>query len=179
VGKVRVFAATTIPGQNHNPRPGVWRVVKSENSHLKRQIDAMIYAKEARKVDIIVGTQEYATYFQLTAQLSRGRKLIGAGEAAAIVLAKMHNGIVASNNLSDIGSCVQQWGLRHVTTGDILVHAYNKGLITEAEGNFLGPQCFQNEEDWVPSVFQSSLETNSRMFFSDIHKDSRRFSSIR
>ncbi len=42
---------------------------------------------------------------------------------------------MASNNLKDIALYVKELGLRHITTGDILMEALDKGLITEVEGN--------------------------------------------
>ena len=44
-------------------------------------------------------------------------------------------GIVASNNLSDINGYVDEFKLRHITTGDILIEAYKKDIITEQQGN--------------------------------------------
>lgn len=49
--------------------------------------------------------------------------MIGKGEAASISLAKEHNGIVASNNLSDIAYYIEKFKLKHITTGDILLES--------------------------------------------------------
>lgn len=82
-----------------------------------------------------IDSEEYGTYYQLTEAPAKGHKVIGNGEAASISLAKKYGGIVASNNLRDIQTYISEFGLKHTTTGDILVDAYNKGLITENEGN--------------------------------------------
>ena len=82
-----------------------------------------------------IDSEEYGTYYQLTEAPAKGHKVIGKGEAASISLAKKYGGIVASNNLRDIQTYISEFGLKHTTTGDILVDAYNKGLITENEGN--------------------------------------------
>ncbi len=74
-------------------------------------------------------------YHKLTTSPDEGYKIIGPGEAASIALASVHNGVVASNNLKDIALYVKELGLRHITIGDILIEALEKGLITEAEGN--------------------------------------------
>ena len=62
-------------------------------------------------------------------------KIIGKGEAAAISLAKKHCGILASNNLKDINTYISEFSLKHMTTGDILVEAFENNLITEHQGN--------------------------------------------
>jgi len=48
-----------------------------------------------------------------------------------------YDGVVASNNLSDIGIYIKRVGLKHTTTVDILIEALEKGFIKEDEGNAL------------------------------------------
>jgi hypothetical protein len=50
-------------------------------------------------------------------------------------LAKSTCGILASNNLRDIKTYIEEFVLRHVTTGDILIQALKGGYITESQGN--------------------------------------------
>ena len=57
-------------------------------------------------------------------------KPIGKGEAAVIAHAKKHNGIVASNNTKDVMPFVEKYNLERITTGDILVMAFENKLIT-------------------------------------------------
>jgi len=83
------------------------------------------------------GTETYDLYFQLTVAPTKGRVVIGKGEASAIALAKAKNGIVASNNLKDIGSYIKDFKLNHITTGDILIEACRKKLVTEEQVNLL------------------------------------------
>ena len=106
-------------------------------SHLRERVDAMISAGNARICDIQTGTAEYELYRKLTSNPSIGRMIIGRGEAAGIVLAKSRGGILASNNLRDISSYINEFSLQHVTTGDILKEALEQGLITEDAGNQL------------------------------------------
>ena len=63
------------------------------------------------------------------------KKIIGRGEAASISLAKEKQGILASNNLRDISAYVTEYGLTHLTTGDILKMALDAGYIDESQGN--------------------------------------------
>lgn len=84
---------------------------------------------------IEVGTDEFILYQKLTSSPEGGHKIIGPGEAASISLAWVHDGIVASNNLRDIALYIDELKLKHITTGDILIEALEKGFITETEGN--------------------------------------------
>ena len=85
--------------------------------------------------EIIVKTEEYNLYYKLAISPPKGELIIGKGEAAAIALAKTHDGIVASNNLKDISKYVKRYNLEHITTGDILVAALNARYIDEMAGN--------------------------------------------
>ena len=44
---------------------------------------------------------------------------------------------MGSNNLRDIQYYVDKFSLKHITTGDILVKAYEDNLITEDQGNII------------------------------------------
>jgi len=59
-----------------------------------------------------------------------GRKKIGRGEASAIVFAKKFNSFLASNNLSDVMTYVDQFGLKIKTSGIILCDAISNKLIS-------------------------------------------------
>lgn len=72
-----------------------------------------------------INSEEYSFFFQLT---QNGAKSIGAGEAAALVLARYNDGVIASNNFKDVSSYVREFNLEHLTTGRILKEAHNKGL---------------------------------------------------
>lgn len=103
--------------------------------HLKQRVDALVQAGDAQILDMDIDSEEFRTFLKLTQNPEPGHTIIGDGEAAAISLAKEKNGILASNNLRDICQYVSEYSLKHITTGDILVDAYTKGLITEHEGN--------------------------------------------
>ena len=55
-------------------------------------------------------TELYNLYHKLTRNPDPGYKVIGAGEAASIAMAKIYDGIVASNNLSDINVYINVFG---------------------------------------------------------------------
>lgn len=102
-------------------------------SHLKNRVDQLL-AKGAAVIETInIGTDEHEQYRDLTTN-NKNKKVIGKGEAAAISLAKKYNGILASNNLRDVKPYVEEFSLKHITTADILVEAFNANLITEKQG---------------------------------------------
>ena len=105
--------------------------------HLKARVDAMVLNKDVVVAEIQANTEEYRLYRKLASCPDRGHLIIGRGEASAIALAKARGGAVASNNLRDVKTYVEEFGLELITTGDILKEALNRGLITEAEGNSL------------------------------------------
>ena len=112
--------------------PGVNRV-----KGLKAQVDIMVQSGAATIETIVVGTNTYRLYRKLTNSPDPGHRVIGRGEAASISLAKERNGILASNNLEDISVYVEEYELSHVTTGDIMKMALDKGYIDEAQGNVI------------------------------------------
>ena len=102
---------------------------------LKAQVDLMLQAGDATIENITVGTATYELYRKLTTHPDPGNKIIGRGEAASISLAKEKQGIIASNNLRDIAVYVKEYGLSHITTGDIMKMALDAGYINESQGN--------------------------------------------
>lgn len=123
------------PGKVVIPKPAYDELSYPTTPHLKQRVDNLINSKQASLATINVDSETYDLYYKLTNAPEGGQKVIGPGEAASIALAKTHNGIVASNNLRDISSYIEEFGLRHITTGDILLEALEKGFITEDEGN--------------------------------------------
>ena len=123
------------PGMVVVPKPAYDELSYPTTPHLKQRIDNLISNKQASLATIDVGSDAYALYQKLTTSPDEGHKIIGPGEAASIALAKTTNGIVASNNLKDISLYISEFELKHITTGDILVEALEKGYITEDDGN--------------------------------------------
>ena len=112
-------------------------------AHLKARINLMIKNKDVKLASIQMGTEEYQLYRKMTAKPEPGHVIIGKGEAAAIALAKVQNGVVASNNLRDVTVYVSEMGLQLKTTGEILKDALDACLITEADGNKLWQDMLQ------------------------------------
>ena len=127
--------------------------------HLKQRIDVMISNGDARIETIQADTEEYRLYRKLVSKPDPGHVIIGSGEAAAIALAKEQGGILASNNLRDISVYVSEFNLQHMTTGDILKEALDRGLITETTGNQLWQNMLQKRRRLGYSSFSDYLKT--------------------
>lgn len=117
------------------PKPAYDELSYPTTPHLKQRIDYLISNKQVSLATIDIDSDAYVLYQKLTTSPDNGHKVIGPGEAASISLAKTNNGIVASNNLKDISSYINEFELKHITTGDILIEALAKGYITEYGGN--------------------------------------------
>lgn len=128
--------------------------------HLKARINVMIKNKDVKLTSIHTGTEEYQLYRKMTAMPEPGHVIIGKGEAAAIALAKVQDGIVASNNLRDVKSYVSEMGLQLKTTGEILKDALDAGLITEADGNKLWQDMLQKRRRLGFVSFTEYLKKN-------------------
>lgn len=92
---------------------------------IKRRADGLINNNVASVQQINVGTEEYKLYSSLV-KGEKGKKQIGRGEAAGIALAKQYNGVLASNNYRDIAPYIDEYGLKHIDTGHILIEALEK-----------------------------------------------------
>jgi len=102
---------------------------------LKTRADALINNGDALIQAILTDTAEYSLYIIMMSKPDEGHIIIGKGEAAALSLASVSKGTVASNNLKDVAMYITELGLRSIATGDILVEAYNNSLIAENDGN--------------------------------------------
>ena len=67
-------------------------------------------------------------YSYLTDELGKGE-----GESACLAVAKQKKYIVASSNLKDIKKYCLENGITYITTMDILVEAWEKGIMSEEE----------------------------------------------
>lgn len=105
--------------------------------HLKTKVDTMISNNNLSIIDIEIDSNEEDLYIQLTLYNSKSKlPLIGKGEAAAIVLTKKQNGILASNNFKDVKYYVEKYNLAHIATENIMKSVVDDGIITidQADG---------------------------------------------
>lgn len=145
----QVYNELSHPGLNH---------IKA----LKTQIDKLICDGSAKIEHINSGTNEYELYEKLTIKPEPNHKVIGKGEAAAIVLAKEKHGILASNNLKDIKSYVDEYELILMTTGDIMKKAFEDGLITEKQGNAIWSNMLAKKRKLGYDSFTEFLKNNKK-----------------
>ena len=124
--------------------------------HIKQRADALIRNGDASIKSINVGTEEYRLYSSLV-HGEQGKKSIGRGEAGGIALAKTYNGILASNNYKDIAPYIEKYHLKHIDTGQILIEALEKGLITEADGNNIWNQMLTKKRLLPTTTFTEYL----------------------
>lgn len=130
-------------------------------SHLKNRVDAMLASGNAQIATIQTNTEEYKLYRKLVTTPDAGHVIIGNGEAAAITLVKERGGILASNNLKDVRAYVEEFDLKHMTTGEIMKEALNQGLITEDEGNSLWKSMLNKRRKLGYASFSDYLKSNS------------------
>lgn len=117
------------------PKPVYDEIDRPQLAWMKQRIDKMISDGHLKVYDLKSNTEEFDLYYKMTQNPKFPHKVIGDGEASSIALAKVQNGIVASNNFKDILSYIKEYELENITTGDILVEAYKRGLIDENQGN--------------------------------------------
>ena len=129
--------------------------------HLKARIDRLIDKGAAKVISMDISSEEYSLYRKLTT-FSGENKVIGSGEAASIALAKKHNGVLGSNNLRDISYYINKYSLKHLTTGDILLEAFRKELITESEGNSIWASMLKKKRKIGAASFTEFLEFMSK-----------------
>ncbi len=74
--------------------------------YIRLKVNELCLNGEVSTKEILANTEEYRLYHELVVSPPKGEKIIGKGEAAAIALAKTHNGIIASNNLKYISKYI-------------------------------------------------------------------------
>lgn len=83
-------------------------------------------------------SQEYTTYNLIKKGLwSKTGKICGSGESAAITLAHLNNGLVASNNLSDVEEYIESLDIKLITSSMILSKAVERDIISKESADDL------------------------------------------
>lgn len=153
--------AKLYPGRIVIPKPVYEELSYPSVDHLKKRIDALLASGMAILETISTDTETFALYYQLTNAPKAGHVIIGKGEAASIALARSNNGIVASNNLKDISIYIREFGLKHTTTGDIMVEALDRGFITEAQGTMIWNSMLAKRRKLGAASFTEYLQKKS------------------
>ena len=129
---------------------------------LKARFDMLILNGDAVIESMLSDSAEFKHYLKLTSAPDEGHIIIGKGEAAVIALASVSGGVVASNNLKDVATYVSELGLRHITTGDILIKALEQALITESDGNSIWSSMLAKRRRIGAASFSDYLRTRSK-----------------
>ena len=124
--------------------------------NLKNRVDNLIKKGFVKVIKFDTNSEDYLLFMELSSDYFSD-KTIGKGEAAVIVHAKKHNGIVASNNTRDIMPYLEKYNLERITTGDILVMALENGIITEKEGNIIWSKMLKRNRWLNADTFTSYL----------------------
>lgn len=147
------------PGKIILPKPVFNELNNPSIPHIKRKVNELCLSGDVTTKEILVNTEEFKLYYELAISPPKGEKTIGKGEAAAIALAKTHNGIIASNNLKDISKHVKKYELEHITTGGILVAALNEGYVDEQTGNQIWLNMINKRRMLPTPTFTEYLKT--------------------
>ncbi len=126
---------------------------------MRNTVDALIKANRVVLYQITAGTDAGNLYLKLTAQPDRGFKMIGNGEAAAIVLTREYNGILGSNNMRDILPYIRLFNLQHRTSADIMAEALEHHLINEGQGNAIWRDMLQRNRKLPAETFSEFLKS--------------------
>jgi hypothetical protein len=126
---------------------------------MKSKLDGLRQAGKVVLYQISAGTDSGDLYVKLTEHPDQGYRIIGSGEAAAIVLTKEYNGILGSNNMRDILPYIQLFHLRHRTSADIMAEALEQHLISEGQGNAIWKQMLQRNRKLPADTFTEFLKS--------------------
>ena len=128
----KLFTKIVIPEQVYNEVMDnkTPPIVKTNFKKLK---DGFV---ETREIPFM--SQEYTTYNLIKKGFwSQTGKCCGDGESAAMTLAYLNNGIVASNNLSDVEEYIESLDIELITSSMILSKAVEKDIVSENTANGL------------------------------------------
>lgn len=127
-------------------------------AHLRERLDLMISRASVEILSMDILSEEYEMFRSLTVYSEQNKRVIGRGEAACISLAKKYNATIASNNLRDIMPYVRRYNLKHISTGDIICEAYDKGYISEDDANELWQRMLEKRRMLGASSFTEYLK---------------------
>ena len=104
---------------------------KGNYHNIKERFTSLYENEDVEVHEIEEGNPEWNTYMELRLMSADIKKDIG--EMSVISLAKAKNGILASNNLTDVCKYVKDYNLDHITTATTLVELCDEKLITCSE----------------------------------------------
>lgn len=127
--------------------------VKAELDKRKSSIVSLENFIEWTKIEVIPFPKDK----EILKEYARLKSNMGDGEAACMAVAKYTKDYIASSNLNDIKEYCDYFGIKYLTTMDILLEAYKKGVLTENECNtFIAEVKTKNSKliDGIDSILQ-------------------------
>jgi len=136
---------------------------------IKNNLKSLIDDGFVEVKDMIITSREYSNYRCIESGLwSDNGKRVGKGEASVIAFAIENEGIVASNNLSDVKHFTDKYNLPLLTTAIILGKAFEMNIINETQGNILWEKMLKRNrnlpDNSFSSYYQNRYETDCNDF---------------
>ena len=163
-----LFSKIVIPEQVYNELMdnNTPPIVKTNFKKLK---DGFVETRE-----IHFTSQEYTTYKLIKNGFwSQTGKCCGDGESAAMALAHLNNGIVASNNLSDVEEYIDSLDIELITSSMILSKAVEKDIVSDNGANALWRRMVKVGIDLPKSSFSKYYdelyERDCEKFLNEYH----------
>ncbi len=148
----RIVVPNEVAGELSNP----------SMHHIKRKLSHLFFLGQLEKKQLITGTEESGLFIKMVINPAKNVIPIGKGEAAALALAKVYDGIIASNNIKDIQYYVEQWGLEYIATAEILVDAKKMGLIDEYDGNKIWEDMLAKKRSLPADTFSEYVRNSEK-----------------
>lgn len=128
----KLFSKIIIPEQVYNELMD-YNTPPIVKTNFKKLKEGFVETRE-----IQFASREYTAYKSIEKGFwSETGKCCGSGESAAMALAHINNGIVASNNLSDVEEYIESLDIELITSSMILSKAVKKDILSENTANLL------------------------------------------
>jgi len=125
--------------------------------HLASRVERSIKKGHMRSETMLADSPEA---IQLAKFLESG--IYGTGEASCMAYLTQHDGILGSNNLSDVKAFCIKYGKRLLTTADVLCQAYETGLINLTKTDEIWTGMLSKQRKLPASSFTEYLSAIER-----------------
>ena len=159
----KLFSKIVIPEQVYNELMD-YNTPPIVKTNFKKLKDGFVETRE-----IQFASQEYTAYKSIERGFwSKTGKRCGEGESAAMALAHLNNGIVASNNLSDVEEYIGSLDIELITSSMILSKAVEKDIISQDDANGLWDgmvnECIELPRDSFMEYYDELYELDCERF---------------
>ncbi len=132
----KVFILKKLFKEINIPKPAYDELILLCNDPmLKKSFNDIISSGFVKIINMDIFSEEYTKYKCIKNGYWDNFKVVGKGEAAALSYAIVNDGIIASNNLSDVKSYVKKFNLTLLTSSMIIAISFENQIITEKEAN--------------------------------------------